>query len=125
VIFFIVLTSVLLQGTSIPLIARWLGVDAPLVPRRAYPIEYVPMDGLKSELKELPIPPGARMAGKASVELRLPADLLVVLIARDNQFLVPNGGTVLQEGDTLLVLSDEASYNAVLARATLRNGATG
>ncbi|MGD9728098.1 MAG: potassium/proton antiporter [Nitrospiraceae bacterium] len=27
-VFFIVLTSVLLQGTSIPLVARWLGVDA-------------------------------------------------------------------------------------------------
>jgi cell volume regulation protein A len=26
-VFFIVLTSVLLQGTSIPLVARWLGVD--------------------------------------------------------------------------------------------------
>ncbi len=61
VIFFIALTSVLLQGTSIPPVARWLGVDAPLVPKRAYPIEYVPMDGLKSELKELPIPPGSRM----------------------------------------------------------------
>jgi len=118
VIFFIVLTSVLLQGTSIPLVARWLGVDAPLVPKRAYPIEYVPMDGLKSELKELPIPPGSRMAGKAIVELRLPADLLVVLIARDNEFLVPNGGTILQGGDTLLVLSDGASYSAVLARST-------
>jgi len=31
-VFFIVLTSVLLQGTSIPLVARWLKVDAPLQP---------------------------------------------------------------------------------------------
>lgn len=123
VIFFIVLTSVLLQGTSIPPVARWLGVDAPLVPKRAYPIEYVPMDGLKSELKELPIPPGSHMAGKAIVELRLPADLLVVLIARDNEFLVPNGGTILEGGDILLVLSDEASYNAVLARSAPRDQA--
>jgi cell volume regulation protein A len=29
-VFFIVLTSVLLQGTSLPLVARWLGLDAPL-----------------------------------------------------------------------------------------------
>jgi cell volume regulation protein A len=29
-VFFIVLTSVLLQGTSLPFVARWLGLDAPL-----------------------------------------------------------------------------------------------
>jgi len=32
VVFFIVLTSVLLQGTSLPLVARWLKVDADLAP---------------------------------------------------------------------------------------------
>ena len=36
VVFFVVLTSVLLQGTSIPLIARWLKVDAPAIPKRVY-----------------------------------------------------------------------------------------
>ncbi|HEU65331.1 MAG TPA: potassium/proton antiporter, partial [Chloroflexi bacterium] len=84
VIFFIVLTSVLLQGTSIPLIARWLRVDAPAISKRLYPIEYTPMGGLKSELKELPVPSNSHMAGKAIVELGLPADFLVILIARDN-----------------------------------------
>jgi cell volume regulation protein A len=113
VVFFVVLTSVLLQGTSIPLIARWLKVDAPAIPKRVYPIEFTPMDGLKSELKELPIPLDSSIVGKAIVELRLPNDFLVVLIARDNDFLLPSGGTVLQGGDTLLVLSDEKSLDKV------------
>lgn len=118
VIFFIVLTSVLLQGTSIPLVARWLGVDAPAIPKRAYPIEYMPMGGLKSELKELTIPSDSSMAGKAIVELGLPADFLVILIARDNEFVLPSGGTILQSGDTLLVLSDKKSFDEVLAKLT-------
>jgi len=116
VIFFIVLTSVLLQGTSIPLIARWLRVDAPAISKRLYPIEYTPMGGLKSELKELPVPSNSHMAGKAIVELGLPADFLVILIARDNDFVLPSGGTILQGGDTLLVLSDKKSFDEVLTK---------
>jgi cell volume regulation protein A len=119
VIFFVVLTSVLLQGTSIPLIARWVGVDAPAISKRVYPIEYTPMGGLKSELKELTIPSNSHMAGKAIVELGLPADFLVILIARENDFILPSGGTVLQEGDTLLVLSDKKSFDEVQAKLNM------
>ena len=36
--FFVFLTSVLLQDPSIPLVARWLGVDAPMRPMRGDPI---------------------------------------------------------------------------------------
>jgi len=117
VVFFIVLASVLLQGTSIPLVARWLGVDAPAIPKRVYPIEYTPMRGMKNELREMPIPPGSRMIGKAILELGLPSDFLVILIARGSDFVLPSGATVLQADDTLLVLSSNESFEAVLARS--------
>ncbi len=120
VIFFVVLASVLLQGTSIPLVTRWLKVYAPIIPKRMYPIEYTPMGGLKSELKELTIPPNSPATGKAIVELGLPADFLIILIARDNDFMLPSGGTVLQGGDTLLVLSDKKSLDEMLAKLTLQ-----
>lgn len=116
VIFFIVLASVLLQGTSIPLLARRLGVEGQATARRAFPVEYTPMNGLKSEIKELPVPPDSYMAGKAIVELGLPADFLIILIARDNEFVLPGGGTILQAGDTLLVLAEKKSYTEVLNR---------
>jgi cell volume regulation protein A len=118
-VFFIVLTSVLLQGTTLPLVARWLRVDAPAVPRRVYPIEYTPVGGFKSELKELPVPPGSYMAGKAIFEMGLPADFLVVLIARENDFMVPTGGTVVRGGDTLLALADKETFAAVQATLEL------
>jgi len=114
VVFFVVLTSVLLQGTSIPLAARWFRVDAPVIPKRVYPIEYLPMEGLKSELKELPIPLESKVIGKAIFELGLPRDFLVILIARENDFMIPSGGTVLLGADTLLVLSDEDDFEKVL-----------
>jgi potassium/hydrogen antiporter len=116
VVFFVVLTSVLLQGTSIPQIARWLRVDAPARTRRLYPIEYTPMGGLKSELRELPVAANLPIVGKAIVELGLPDDFLILLIARDNGFVLPSGGTILQGGDTLLVLADKESFERVQAR---------
>jgi cell volume regulation protein A len=119
VVFFVVLTSVLLQGTTLTPVARWLKLDAPQVPQRVYPIEFTPMGGFKSELKELPVLAGSAMHGKAIVELGLPADFLVVLIGRENDFVVPSGGTVLRGGDTLLVLSDQKSYHEVEARFNL------
>lgn len=124
VVFFVVLTSVLLQGTSIPLVARWLGVDAPTIPKRVYPIEYTPMGGLKSELKELPIPSHSNIAGKAIVDLGLPTGFLIILIARNNDFVLPSGGTVLQDGDTLLVLSDKDSFAQVMQKFNLSESTT-
>ena len=116
VVFFVVLTSVLLQGTTIPLVARWLAVEAPIAPRRIYPLEFTRVGGFRSELKEVPIPEGSMAVGKAIVDLGLPADFLVVLIARDNDFVVPSGGAILQGGDTLLVLADREALADVAAR---------
>ncbi len=123
VVFFVVLTSVLLQGTSLPLAARRLRVDALTVPKRVYPIQYTPMGGFKSELQELPVRSSSPMVGKAIVELRLPDQFLVILVARENDFVLPSGGTVLQAGDTLLVLSDKESLEDVVTRFNLREGA--
>ncbi len=119
IVFFIVLTSVLLQGTTLSPAARWLRVDAPATRKRLYPLEYNRMEGLKSELKELPIPPESPMVGKAIVEMGLPADFLIMLIARNDDFVIPSGGTVVQGGDTLLVLSDKESLDDVVTRFNL------
>jgi len=119
-VFFVVLTSVLLQGTTIAPVARWLKLDAPALPHQLYPIEYTPMGGLSSELKELPITPESPFSGRAIFELGLPDDFLVILIARRDEFLVPSGGTILQAGDTLLALSGKDSFAAVQARAVTK-----
>ncbi len=106
VIFFVVLTSVILQGTSIQRVAKWLGVDAPLQEQRIYPIEFNPDSGFKSELNDLIIPAGSKVVGKKLVELRLPPNSLIVLIVRGKEYILPSGATSLAEGDTLLILAD-------------------
>jgi cell volume regulation protein A len=122
VVFFIVLTSVLLQGTSIPTAARLLHLDAPLPARRQYPIEFVPTTKTESNLVELQVPPVSPVIGRRIMDLGLPRSVLIVLIGRADGFLAPRGSTVIQPGDTLLVLADKSDIpllnTAVGAEAT-------
>jgi cell volume regulation protein A len=113
VVFFIVLTSVLLQGTSLPLMAKWLGVDAPFAERPRYPLDFEPTGRMPSDLVEIAIPSGAAIGGKRILEVGLPQGALIVLLSRHEEFLVPNGGTVLEAGDTLLVLVDKGKLAEV------------
>ena len=114
-VFFIVITSVLLQGTTLPRVAKWLGVDAPLALRRHYPIEFVQLGGFrtKNEMVEVDVPEDSAAAGRQIVDLRLPKEALILLIARGDEFIVPRGGTVIEAGDTLLVLADKRSRAVV------------
>ncbi len=107
-VFFVVLTSVLVQGTTIPLVGRWLGLNRPAeepTPPRAY----VPAISTESRVAQMTIPPGSPLAGRTVMELGLPPGALIVAIDRANQRLVPSGATVLQPGDRLLVLADEGA----------------
>jgi potassium/hydrogen antiporter len=113
IIFFVVLTSVLFQGTSVPLAARWLKVDVPEPAKPIYPIEYTPVEGLRTKLRELPIPPGSCAEGKRIVDLKLPPGFLIILVARGREFLVPGGGTKLDAGDILLVLTEEETFQGI------------
>lgn len=113
IVFFIVLTSALLQGWSIPAVARFLRVDAPAEPKRRYPIEFAPVEGVDTELVDLIVPYGSAAHGRSIIDLHLPAGTLVVLISRNEEFIVPSGGTELREGDTVLALVTKATMPVV------------
>ncbi|MCG3177274.1 MAG: K(+)/H(+) antiporter NhaP2 [Candidatus Omnitrophica bacterium] len=115
IVFFVVLLSVLLQGTTIPLVAKWLKVDAPLEHKRRYPIEFEPTEGVNTDLVEYMIPFNAAVAGKAIYELGLPADCLVTMICRNDQFIVAGGKTVLEEGDIVLALVNPETQKTLLS----------
>lgn len=118
VVFFVVVASVLLQGTTIPYAAKLLKVNAEAPTRRDYPIEYVPGKNIRGELMEIQVPPSASAIGKAIYQLDLPPEYLIVLVAREDEFLVPNGGLVVQPGDALLSLSTQEAYDQASAILT-------
>lgn len=109
IVFFVVLTSAVLQGFSVPYVARLLKVDAPTVLRTHDPIEYTPVRGARGEMRELSVPAGSPLVGKALVDLSLPENFLIVLIVREDAHIVPSGATVLAGGDRLLALGDRAA----------------
>lgn len=113
IVFFIVLTSALLQGWSIPIVARLMKLQAPLERKRQYPIEFAPIDGVDTQLVDFIIPYNAEIAGKTIVELGLPPDSLIVLVNRDEKFFVPSGGTVIEGGDVVLTLVNDKNISEV------------
>ena len=115
VVFFIVLTSVLIQGTSIPLVARWLRLNVPLSARQRRPLEFFPTAEARSDLVELKVPDSSPVVGHGVMDLKLPKSALIVMVGRGEDFVAPNGSTALQTGDTLLVLVDKGDIPALRA----------
>ncbi|HEX5171248.1 MAG TPA: potassium/proton antiporter [Cyclobacteriaceae bacterium] len=105
-VFFISVLSVLLQGTTLGIVARWLHVSVPEKLRRKFPLDIELSDDFKSELIELDINENSPSAGKAVVELQLPKSALIVMIYRHGKYLTASGDTVIQKGDHLLVMAD-------------------
>jgi len=114
-VFFIVLTSALLQGWSIPAVARLLGVQAPAERKQRYPLEFAPAPGMDTELTEFIVPNHTAVAGKSLVELGMPRDSLIVLISQNEEFIVPSGGTVIHAGDVVLALVNKRNLPEVRA----------
>jgi cell volume regulation protein A len=113
-VFFIVLTSVLLQGTSLPLVARWLGLESPLPSIPEYSLQLEKPDSIKAGLAEITISPTSAAVGKQIVGLGLPKEVVIMMIGRNNHAFIPTGRSLLQARDTLLVFADKERLTETL-----------
>jgi potassium/hydrogen antiporter len=110
VVFFVVIVSVLVQGTTIPLVARSLGLTTKLSAADRYSFDAVIRGDEGHGLREVRIVKGAPAAGRSIVSLGLPPGVLLVLLYRDGQVVVPQGGTTLEVGDRVLLVAEDAPY---------------
>jgi potassium/hydrogen antiporter len=106
VVFFVVITSVGIQGTTTAAAARLLGVSAPMPARPRFPIESIATTEAGTTTREFVVQPGSIAANRTILDLALPAGILVVLVNRADAFLVAQGSTKLEAGDRVLVVSD-------------------
>jgi potassium/hydrogen antiporter len=107
-VFVLVVVFTLIQGTSLPWVARRLGIATPVTPRDVA-VESAPLEELDAELMQLTVPDGSRLHGVYLPELRLPEDAAVVLIVRDGRSFVPGPTTRLKRGDQALLVSARGS----------------
>jgi cell volume regulation protein A len=104
IVFFVVVTSTLVQGASFEPLAKRLGLttDEPALPQRL--LESGRIQQMGGDVIAFRLPEGAAAAGHPVRELELPREALVNVIVRDGHAIPPRGSTVLQEGDELHIL---------------------
>lgn len=103
VVFFVVLTSTLLQGTTTVSLVRKLGLAAP-VPAWRSVAEALPLDVPDIDLAELEVTPDLSIANLTIRERPPGPGLLIVAILREGETVLPAGDSVMLPGD-LVVLS--------------------
>lgn len=103
IVFGVVLFSISLQGTLLPWIARSLKMTDLTGNVLKTFSDYSEEPDLQFSLLELG--PGSSWHGKSLAELRLPAGMVTALILRGKEKLIPDGNTVLQELDRLVMTS--------------------
>ncbi|MDO8747740.1 MAG: potassium/proton antiporter [Candidatus Omnitrophota bacterium] len=111
IVFFVVIASVFIQGTSILLVSKILKLDVPLANRISYPIEFEKTQAIDAELTDVMVPYDSAVAGKMISDLGVPEKCLIVLIARGDKFIIPSGSTPIESGDVLLVLANTADFS--------------
>lgn len=112
-VFFIVLTSALLQGWSINPVAKLLKLAEPLPKKVPIPLEFTSDVKSDTELIEIMVPYNSKIEGKQVVELNFPEDSRIAMIIRDDENIIPSGGTVLYGGDVLLLLANKKNNHEI------------
>lgn len=107
-VFVITIVSLLVQGTSLPIVARWLKLaEKPAKYKEFEDFDVEFAEEIKSAMTEIHISEETLKYGKNLIEMPFPDKTLVVMVKRAEQYFVPTGQTELYAGDKLLVISDD------------------
>lgn len=113
-VFFIVLASVMIQAPLLTRVARWLGVYNTRYVAKKSPLAVVMDDNqIANDLVEFTIPENAEVIGKTLVDLQLPKGVLVMLIGRDADVIIPNGLTQFEADDRVLLLAPQIRHTQI------------
>lgn len=104
IVFFITILSLILQGTTIPFFANILEMRRDL-PKEGNDFGIELPEEIDSKLFDMTVTEEMLNAGSQVKNLRLPEGVLIIMIKRDNKYLIPNGSLVLKPHDLLLVIA--------------------
>jgi len=118
-VFFAVLLSIGLQGSTLGPLARWLGLTAPRRPEPLFQLELVTMAESDLDLIVVDLPGPQDAPGPRIRDLGLPGGAVITLITRGKELVIPKGSTPLQGWDQVTVLAhageEEEIRSALLA----------
>lgn len=118
-VFFAVLLSVSIQGSTLGWFAARLGLSSPSRPRPRYSLELVTMAHSELDLVVVDLPDPEGCAGPRIRDLILPPRAVITLITRGNEVVPATGNTRLLGWDRVTVLArpeDEAAVGEALRR---------
>ena len=115
VVFVLVVVLTLVQGTTLPAVARLLRVSEP-AQAQEIEVDAAPLDELGADLIQVTVPLGSKLRGVYLRELRLPVGATVSLVVRDGTGFTPDGETRFRELDQLLVVAAAGARRATEAR---------
>ena len=113
VVFLCTLVSLLVQGTTLTVMAKKLKLDTP--PEEERTLEHFDMDlpdEIQSSAREVEVTESMLEFGNTPRQLQIPPHTLIIMVRRGEDFFVPTGASELQVGDQLLVISDKDAEDA-------------
>lgn len=114
-VFVLVIVLTVVQGTTLPFLARRLGLVRAGEPQEVQ-VDSSPLDELGAELLQVHIQRGSKLHGVYMSELRLPTGATVSLVVRGGKSFTPQPTTRLQTEDQLLIVTTEEAREAAERR---------
>ena len=106
-VFFIAVTSLIIQGTSISFIAKLLKVKGASSDEET---SHSTTPGLLNDIVTVDVPLNSPIVDKTIIELGLPHNkVLIVAIERKGSVIIPRGSTPLRAGDKISIMADDDS----------------
>ena len=104
IIFFIALISVGVQGTLIPIIAKRLELLDNNRPVLKTFNDYV--EERYTKVMELKIEGTCKLINKSIMDANIPEEILIAMIKREGEIIIPKGASIIKEGDILVVVGN-------------------
>ncbi|AVI68456.1 potassium/proton antiporter [Shewanella sp. WE21] len=104
VVFFVVLISATIQGSTLPWVARALGLTEPPPATPAATLEITALGDVDADIVEYQLGDTSRASGRRLSQMALPDGTVVAMITRGNNVIPPRGSTFLYAGDHLFIV---------------------
>ncbi len=112
-VFFAVLLSILVQGSTLGIVAKWLDLSEPARPKPLFSLELITMAHSDYDLVVVDLPDPPEAVGPRIRDLQLPSGAVIALITRGGEVVLPKGNTRLQGWDQVSVMAHAPDAEAV------------